>query len=68
MEQWSLFLVEGSIQPKLTWETLVCFSLCLLKYSDYSEKYVLFAKLYYNIKKNEFSGKLKKIGKMQLYN
>lgn len=36
------------------------FFLCLLKCSDYSEKYVLFAKLYYNIKKNEFTGKLKK--------
>lgn len=47
---------------------MFCFSSSLLKYSDYSEKYVLFAKLYYNIKKNEFSGKLKKIGKMQLYN
>lgn len=46
---------------------MFCFSLCLLKYSDYSEKYVLFAKLYYNIKKNELTGKLKKIGKMQLY-
>lgn len=41
---------------------MFCFSLCLLKCSDYSEKYVLFAKLYYNIKKNEFTGtgKLKK--------
>lgn len=47
---------------------MFCFSSSLLKYSDYSEKYVLFAKLYYNIKKNEFSDKLKKIGKMQLYN
>lgn len=62
------YLCNNEVFLGLIWETMFCFSSSLLKYSDYSEKYVLFAKLYYNIKKNEFSGKLKKIGKMQLYN